>query len=762
MTFDVAKQKISTLLSSEKRWPVIVDFSNQSQLAEFVSYFQIGENKVLSAEQFCGVDKPLKIEELIDAIENNTGNTLIIGLSALLKLYGEECVRNTFKTILSKTPNGHVVIVSYQCKNYLKFSDERFAERNQMLFVEGELAHFPDVCFIRPSEAAAFPGSELGIEKIGCLLERATDEKVYIATDMGKADFSKSAFSLSQLNDAYEILCKRDSITHSLPKSFGTDEQWQYALSLMANGSWVSIAEKKFGSTKSILDSIGDYLGYPNEEKWLYFIMLSLFGEPSNVYVQKVLADSNDYEDFKRLLFRELLQIDRSDPSFRQYYIERKKILKSLTGAHGDVMEYCQVLATKGEHYIYYLTDLTQIEKEKIVEWLSGYGCKYSVDELIGILQDVYPDLADYLTKYRFKNELLDTYFYDYKYQKVINKVLPEFESVVEDQAQKTDFVDVLQPRATLVDKLDMTNSRAFFVDALGAEFLGFIQAKCNQYGLSVDITCGRCILPSLTCFNKDFVEFCESKNCTVVDVKDLDNVKHHGEDSFDYSKVKTPVYLIRELEIIDKLINNIKGQLYSGVFEKAIIFSDHGASRLAVLHETENLWRMATSGVHSGRCCPENEIDQKPDFAIPSKGFWVLSNYDRFQGGRKANVEVHGGATLEEVVVPIIEIKKKASHVEAFIVDATRIVTLGATETPVLRLYVGLQSDNIAVRIGETYYDAIATSEKYIYEVDLSDCAKKGCYYLDILHGSQVLSSGNMFEVKKKGMDVNDNLFDF
>lgn len=44
---------------------------------------------------------------------------------------------------------------------------------------------------------------------------------------------------------------------------------------------------------------------------------------------------------------------------------------------------------------------------------------------------------------------------------------------------------------------------------------------------------------------------------------------------------------------------------------------------------------------------------------ATEENGFWCLANYDRFKGGRKANVEVHGGASLEEVAVPIVEITK-------------------------------------------------------------------------------------------------------
>ena len=44
--------------------------------------------------------------------------------------------------------------------------------------------------------------------------------------------------------------------------------------------------------------------------------------------------------------------------------------------------------------------------------------------------------------------------------------------------------------------------------------------------------------------------------------------------------------------------------------------------------------------------------------------GFWVIANYQRFRGGRKADVEVHGGATLEEVVVPVIEFSLKTEKI--------------------------------------------------------------------------------------------------
>ena len=167
----------------------------------------------------------------------------------------------------------------------------------------------------------------------------------------------------------------------------------------------------------------------------------------------------------------------------------------------------------------------------------------------------------------------------------------------------------------------------------------------------------------------------------------------------------------------------------------------------------------METKGEHSGRCCKVSELNSKPDNAIEQSGFWVLANYDRFKGGRKANVEVHGGASIEEVTIPVIQITRKSASVEAFILEESKVLLLGATEHAQIRLYVGIKSNNIAIRLNEHIYDAKASNDQYIYTVDISDCTKKGIYKFDILNGSNVLVVGQQFEIKKKGLSEN-NLF--
>ena len=117
----------------------------------------------------------------------------------------------------------------------------------------------------------------------------------------------------------------------------------------------------------------------------------------------------------------------------------------------------------------------------------------------------------------------------------------------------------------------------------------------------------------------------------------------------------------------------------------------------------------------------------------------------------------MHGGASLEEVAVPIIEITQKQTNIEAFITDDSKIITLGAKEHAVIRIYVGIKSNNILIRINNHYYDADMTNDSYVYTVDLPDYSKKGIYSFDIINGCDVIAVGQQFEIKKKGISEVD-----
>lgn len=762
MNLDDTRKRVQKYLNSNKSYPLIVDVQTKADLTNIVEFFKVGSNKFPAIEEFCNQDEVIKLDELYTAVSSNSGDTFITGLSGFLMLFGEMTAKKVLKTLITTNISGHIVIITYQCKKYLKFTDPRISESGRLIIVDGNPDNICKIHFIAPLLSNVFPDSYRGIQKIGTAIESCTHSNAYIATTIDKRLFVESAFRISQLNNSYDILLNKDSRTSIVPQSYGSSEQWDYALRQMGkSGTWSKVIVENFGSENNLIHAISGYQKFDVEKRWLYYVAMLICGVKNNDYLNFVLKKTSKSSELVKNIFRAILDVDWESENYQNLYEQRKDLIIELKKPLPETMDFCKVISIKGEEAVYYLTDLTQPEKEKIIKWLSKYGLKYSKDELVSILKNIYPDLASYMSSYRYKNELLDSYFDDYKYQKLTNHILPFFETIVDDQVTKMDFVTALKPRTSYVDKLDTQNSQVFFVDALGVEYVGFIQQKCSEYGLSTNILCARCELPSLTVFNKEFVSTFRDNGCQILDIKDLDEIKHHGKDSFDYEKEKTPIYLIRELEIIDELLTKIRASVFAGQYSKAIIISDHGASRLAVLHETENVWSMETKGEHSGRCCKISEINSKPDFAIEESGYWVLANYDRFKGSRRANVEVHGGASIEEVTVPIIEITQRISDIEAFIVDESKVITLGAKEYAIVKIYVGIKSNNISIKLDGNYYDAEKTDDPFIYSIKLLNYTKKGKFLIDIFNGSDVLVFGQQFEIKKKGISET-SMFDF
>ena len=231
--------------------------------------------------------------------------------------------------------------------------------------------------------------------------------------------------------------------------------------------------------------------------------------------------------------------------------------------------------------------------------------------------------------------------------------------------------------------------------------------------------------------------------------------LKHSGTSKYNYEYTKLPLHIIEEFAIIDDVINNIEQDLYSGDVKRVFVVSDHGASRLAVINETVNKWEISEKGEHSGRCCPVSDIDDKPEYATEENNFWCLANYDRFKGGRKANVEVHGGASLEEVVIPIIEIKKAGDKPKCQIDDDYKVVTASYKVDAMIKLFISKELEHVKVCLNGQFFDAVRSEQKYHYDVVLPK-VRKGRYTIDVYDDNALIAQGLSFEIKSAGATEN------
>ena len=754
--------RIERYLKKENVQPLIVDVQNPQDYHDITTHFRVGENRFISAASYCKADELPRMESLLNEIAQINNTVFVTGISEFLKLQGDSTLRNTLKGFLSLSTTGHVIFLTYQCKKYLTFSDPRLPGR--LIIVDSDDAPKTELVFTTQALARQQRGTSVkGIDKIACIEEKAI-ARLLVITGKRRDSFPFSILSVSDLNRAYDILCSMDSFTQSLAEPYGTEEQWNYALEQFErNRSWTSLADSLFGNHRALDLAFHDYTSFDNNKKWLYFIALKLFGAPNNMCLNAAVNNSQSSSALVKAIYRSLMELEPKDKRFPNFYAQRKRLLALAGNPLKEVVDYCKLITIKGKDALLYLTDNTQKERETIFAILDQHGMEFEKKDLLSALNVVYPDLRKYLTAYRFKNDLLSNYFEDYKYQKVVNKIFPEFIQTVEEQAEKREYNLVLEPRTAIVESIDRTDAQLYFMDAMGVEYLGFIVSVCQELGLFIKVSVCRCELPSITSKNKEFVDLFSDGPHPIVSIKEIDEIKHHGKDTYDYQRTKLPIHLVRELDIIREVLSSIKERLISGAIAKAIMIADHGASRLAVIHETENIWEMAEKGEHSGRCCLKSEIDAQPPFATDAGEYWALANYDRFRGSRKANVEVHGGATLEEVTVPIIELTYSSQTIEVHLLPLDAVsfdynnipeITVSFRKKAAVKIYVSTTLPDVSVVVDGKQYQAIPTDDNF-YVVQMPDLKRPRTtpYLVDVYSGDTIVASQLPLKVKSEGM---------
>ena len=179
----------------------------------------------------------------------------------------------------------------------------------------------------------------------------------------------------------------------------------------------------------------------------------------------------------------------------------------------------------------------------------------------------------------------------------------------------------------------------------------------------------------------------------------------------------------------------------------------------MAVLCRTDNKWEMQEKGEHAGRCCPISDIDEAPPFASQENGFWVLANYDRFKGGRLSGLEVHGGATLEEVIVPVLTFTLADTVNIPFKLLTPTLSYNHHGKEPIARIKISYASKDFALLINNIIYPS-TDAEDSVYSFRL-DGLRNGQYIGEIRDAD--LTIGTLeFEILPYGMKENKEDFDF
>ena len=297
------------------------------------------------------------------------------------------------------------------------------------------------------------------------------------------------------------------------------------------------------------------------------------------------------------------------------------------------------------------LTPLTDSEKRLIIEWL-GEGKITQKD-----IKDVYPPLSHYLAPLEIDNEVewLNEYFENYRKSKICNKILEPINCILSDvncNATKFhDWYDSIKTVKTILSTREDIDI-IYWVDGLGVDWIPFIKSVITQKeydGIYLnEIFIARSELPSCTENNK--IKLKEVAGERLKKIGDLDCHAHMHN--------KYPNYIIEEFKIVECSIKEALA-MYSG--KKIAFVSDHGISYLS--QYKQGLKLAGVESDHNGRLATisgdKPTMDNKYIILQDDKTLCALTHAS-LCGSVPIGTGSHGGATPEEVLVPIIVVSSQ------------------------------------------------------------------------------------------------------
>ena len=367
--------------------------------------------------------------------------------------------------------------------------------------------------------------------------------------------------------------------------------------------------------------------------KWLLKGYVLLNDNNNNNYFYEVIKSSN-IDD----ILIEKIWFDIFDDYDTHYISQRYNILIDFynkTKPSENIEIRLSELLQLHEPIIPVLTGITKIEKKYIVEF---YALGKVNNEYI---EKYYNDLNAYIDNINFINGIdwVEKYFIEYKKSKINNKVSAQLHDILKEKNKNKDSFFNWYADTTFkeISDFNIDKEKTFWIDGLGIEWLGVIQNYAISKGFRCEFYLSKSKLPTTTDCNR-------FEDIKKTDALDRDYI--HKQSSYQY-----PKNLIEEIDIIKDILDN-------HIHDDLTIVSDHGFSAFCSFQTKINSF---VNDEHEGRCAKVNEIlDDINYFSydFPECGRYLVS-LNHTSLNNKTKREAHGGATPEEVIVPIIKIYK-------------------------------------------------------------------------------------------------------
>ena len=727
----------------------------------------------LSDDMFCkGEDTVPDLKALIDYLDKHKDNNILLPHLGEYLRVGEVTERNSacLYSILNRHVHSkkRVWIPIFAAKGLFQsivgtLEEERFG--NALFEIDETSSDFSALAY---SKGFASQPGIVNANGLKSWLQLWDDKKIksgmsFATRQIKQLTQSSGDYVLSIVTDPFSYICSSLKENNAkLIKELGTDEQWTSLVPYVsaANGTLEQLITVGLNLVKfNPYQILGTWSTIDSSKKWLFYLWYTLGLNQKSDYISYALSKASTADAVPSSLECAILNCTYNT-NFDEWLEQRKDALTAL-----GIDEFSQEFWARYDRLsdarikIKILTGKTHDERTKIIELLSqSLSEGKQPSDFKTILKEKYPDLVLYLSEPEHLERELSEYIFKYK----INKVADRFTLAFSNMAGEINPYDYKTRGQILFSLKGSCDAYFLWIDGMGIEWIDMLLAKVKQQNSAlvnpfVDI--GTAVLPTVT-----------SVNMGKADPATISEKKFDALDSLSHIKDKSDCnyhsIIAKQFEMMDKIADIICQAAAKHPDKDIVVTADHGMSRMAArgFHKTEGINAPSSAIVYNlGRYC-EMPADSKMITNTVKEGAVIaFKTHNHFTISGNAPGELHGGASPEEILVPIIHFKKLGQKKAKTSIDASydlvsSDIYLDGNGDAALNITTKGLAKSVMVEINGKQLQAHAADGDN-WCVLISGLSLDQSYSVRIYLNNIFTTETETIHVKRKGMVVDDDL---
>lgn len=478
-----------------------------------------------------------------------------------------------------------------------------------------------------------------------------------IAVDIGEMPYEDYG-CLTVLRDPNEAL-KR---LYNIDAAFDT-ENADLLLTECAQSSMrpEAFLTERFGGTKYLNceKAPAQLINLKEDRLWKCYAWLLRMKIDHDSYLYRVLSASDDAANFSQSYIVDTAILLLGDRNAVTYAKERETALRDRNSFEPLIAGF--VAATQNDdRAIPFLNCGTESEVKGLIlhaarlELTYGLPAQYNI-ETASVLRHYISPHFDY------GNIVLTEYFHKLRCFRISNTVDVAFVK----EAYNAVIPKEIARRDAVIGAYDDGETALLVVDGMGAEYYPLLLNMADENSITVaEKRIVTAVLPTSTGFNR--IKWTDERR--LQEVKRVDSITHNGYSHYEkcgYEENLAEVFNVFQKQVLPRLVSGLRR------YKRVVVTSDHGASYIAVTAHKNGMdqtlpwpwgspddWRY--SGMNQSMDAPEGMVAVYS--ATDQKTYYVVKGYNRLpkEGGKSYGL--HGGATLEEMLVPFVVFKKDSA----------------------------------------------------------------------------------------------------